>query len=324
MALHPDLLQYQVGKETTWGTPVAGSAKLMLVDDCQLEPVVESVLHEEFRGTLLPGYLTDISKIQAKGKIGGKLTFEDIPYWLDALLGIATPTGVGPYVYAYTAPITTPPTPRIQTLLKGNGSNVYQGEGMLPIDAEFSFATNQPLKYMFNLLGQTYSTASLASLTDRAVNVAMGSQVALYIDALGGTIGTTAITTAFFSGGLKISPKRVQYPAMGSVMDAGYVDGKFSGVMNLTLLFDATSKAYLDAIIGGSAVLQKLVRIKATKDANHIFQLDFAGSALKSPVIFDVDNEVTVVKLELTGTYDSGAFANWLKFSVTNQVASLA
>lgn len=322
MALHPDLLQYQVGKETTWGTPVAGSAKLMGVDECSLEPVVESVLHDEFRGTYLPGYLADLSRIQAKGKIAGVQTFEDI-HWLEGLFGVATPSGAGPYVRALLAPTDSDPTPRIQTLIKGNGTNTYKGEGMLPTDMEISFAANQPMKYAFNLLGEKFSTGSLAALSDRAVNAAMGNQIALYIDAFGGTIGATAITTAFFSGALKVTPKRTQYPGMGSLTDAGYVDGKFGGTLNLTLLFDATSKAYLDAVLGGSATLQKLVRIKATKDANHIFQADFAGSALKSPIIFEVDNDVTVVKLELTGTYDSGAFANWLKFSVTNQVAAL-
>lgn len=321
MALHPDLLQIQVGKETTWGTPVSGTAKLMAVDECTLEPVVDAELHEEFRGSLFPGYLTDTTHIQAKGRIAGKMTYEDL-HWIEGLFGVATPGGAGPYTRAYVAPGTTAPTPRIQTLIKGNGTDTYKGEGMLPIDAEFTFASNAPVRYSHNLLGEQYSTGSLAALSDRSVNVVMGNQLALYIDALGGTIGTTAISTAFFSGSLKITPKRTQYPKIGSLVDAGYVDGMFSGTLALTMLFDATTKAYLDAVIGASAVLQKLVRIKATKSTN-ILQWDFAGSVLKSPAIFDVENDVTVVKIELTGTYDSGAFANWLKIDSTNGVAAL-
>ena len=321
MALSPDLFQYQVGKETTWGTPVSGTAKLMGVSECSLEPVVDSIMHEEYRGTYLPGWLVDLSRVQAKGRIAGVQTYEDL-HWLEGLFGVVTPSGAGPYVYAGVAPTSTDPAPRIQTLIKGNSTNTYKGEGMLPIDAELTFATNQPVKYSYNLLGEQFSTGTLAALSDRAVNTVMGNQIALYIDALGGTIGTTAITTPFFSGSLKIAPKRTQYPKMGSLTDGGYVDGKFTGTLNMTLLFEAASKAYLDAVIGTSAVLQKLVRIKATKGTN-IFQLDFAGSALKSPAIFDVENDVTVVKMELTGVYDSGAFANWFKYSVTNGVSAL-
>jgi hypothetical protein len=322
MALHPDLLQVQVGKETVWGTSVSATAKLMGVDDCPLEPVVDAEQHEEYRGSLSPGFLTDLDHVQAKGRIAGKMTYEDL-HWIEGLFGVATPGGAGPYTRAYVAPTTTAPTPRIQTLIKGNGTDTYKAEGILPIDAEFTFATNTAVRYSHNLLGETYASgASLAALSDRAVNVVMGDQIALYIDNFGGTIGTTAISTAFFKGALKITPKRTQYPKMGSLLDAGYVDGKFGGTLNLTLLFDATSKAYLDAVLAASSVFQKLVRIKATK-STAVLQFDFAGSSLKSPAIFDVENDVVAVNLELTGTYDSGAFANWLKINSTNSVSAL-
>lgn len=322
MALSPDLIQQQVGKETTWGTSVTPTAKLMLVDSLDLEPVVEADIHDEARGTLIPGYLADLKKIGAKGKVTGKQSFEDL-HFLEGLLGVASPTGVGPYVRAYTAPDTSAPTPRIQTIVKGNGSNYYTGEGMLPTDAEFTFDTNNPLRYSYSLIGEEITTAqALAALSDRTVAAAMAQHVSLFIDSAGGTIGSTAISTAFFKGALKINGKRTTYPGMGSTKDAGFVDGKFNGTLELEMLFDATTKGYLDAILGGT-LFQKLVRIKFQKDTNHILTFDFSGVALQSPKPFEVANDVTMLKFTLNAIYDSGAFANWFKVSSTNQVSAL-
>lgn len=322
MALSPDLIQQQVGKETTWGTPVTPTAKLMLVDDCELEPIVEADLHEEARGSLFPGFIADLKKIGAKGKVAGKQSFEDL-HFLEGMFGVATPGGGGPYTRAYAPPSTSAPTPRMQTLVKGNGSNVYTGEGMLPTDAEFTFATNAPLRYSYNLIGEEVTTAgSLAALSDRSVNAAMAQHVSLFIDAAGGTIGSTAISTPFFSGALKINAKRTTYPGMGSLKDAGFVDGKFSATLEMTLMFDATSKAYLDAILAGSSIFQKLVRIKYTKDVNHILTFDFSGVALQAPKPFEAANDVTALKFTLNAINDT-VFGSWLAINSTNQVSAL-
>jgi len=322
--LIPDQLIVQVGKETTWGTPVSATAKLMGIEQCDLEPIVDAAQVDEMRGSQQPAYLSNLTKVGAKARISGVVTSEDIPYWQDALFGIATPTGANPYTYAYTAPSTTLPTARVQTLIKGSGSNTYKGEGMVLTDFEISCKANEPWKFMANLVGEEVSTGSLAALSDRTVNVINGNTNTLFIDAMGGTVGTTAISTAWMEFRLKVGSNRGVFPTLGALKPAGYFDAKWKGAeLFMRLMFDATTKAYVDAIIGASGPFQKLIRIKGTKSASNSVQLDFAGTALNAPNPFTTDNGIVVVDFKLAGEYDSGAFANFLKMTTVNTVSAL-
>ena len=321
--LIPDQLIVQAAKEVTWGTPVTPTVKFMGIEQCDLEPVVDAAQVDEMRGSLHPAYLSNLTKIGATGRISGVVTSEDIPYWGDALCGVVSPTGANPYTYAHAAPSTTLPTARVQTIVKGNGTNTYKGEGMVVTDFEISAKANEYWKFMANMVGEEVTTGSLAALSDRSVNPIVGNMNTLFIDAFGGTIGTTAITTAWMEFRLKVSSNRTVFPTLGSLKPAGYADAKWKGAeLFLRLMFDATTKAYVDAIIGGSGVFQKLVRIKGTKNANNSVQLDFAGTALNAPNPFTTDNGIVVVDIKLAGEYES-TFANFFKMTTVNTISAL-
>jgi hypothetical protein len=85
--------------------------------------------------------------------------------------------------------------------------------------------------------------------------------------------------------------------------------------------FNTASKAYLDAIIGASTVLKKLIRLKAIKSTN-IIQLDFAGFIPTAPEIAPDEDGVVSLDFEFGGLYESG-LANWFKSSITNGVVTL-
>jgi len=319
------LLEIQVGKETTWGTPVTPTAKLMgVVEPAKLTAGVKTLNLPEQRGSHAIHYNSVLSEVRGSGSLPNMyVTYEDVCYLLDCLFGQATPSGVGPYVYDYAAPLTSNPSPRILTLMSGGPDGVYQLAGGLINQLVISGESGQPLKMSADFIGQDVATGTLAGLSDRTVNIAMGDHVVLYIDAFGGTIGTTAISTIFYSFELAIKNERSTKLGLGALTPSGYREHGWSGTLKMTLEFDATSKAYLDAIVGASAVFQKLVRIKSTLDANHVLQLDFAGTMLDSPEIFtDKDGTITV-DINLEDTYES-TFANWCKAQVTNQVSALA
>lgn len=323
MPFIPDLAEIQIGKETVWGTPVAPTAKLMGIESCKIKPINEAILLSSL-GSLVPGRNASLTKVAAEATLGGEALFEDLPYWFDGLFDEATPTGAGPYVYTYSAPDGTEPTPRIFTLTHGDnaGSYVYGMEGGIVSKLVISGKTGEAWKFQADLIGEQVNTDALASLSSRAVNAIMAHMTDLYIDAWGGTIGTTQITGPFFSFELTINTNRAIYHSLGSIMGVGYREAKYNGTLKLSLELDATSQAYLDAILAASAVFQKQIRIKGSSGASLIAQLDFAGTAMKSPETFTDQDGVTTLDLELEGTYNS-TLGNWLEAEITNGVTTL-
>lgn len=322
MTLVPDQLQYQVATETVRGTPVTPTVKLMGIKELTITPIVTSEGHQDQRGSFAPAHEADLVKQEVEVDIEGALLFEDLPYWLDSLLGQATPSGAGPYVRAYTAPLETPPTPRILTAAKGNGSNVYGANGVVLDELTLTFEKNAEATFSAHGIGTAAATDTLAALSDRTVNHIMGHHLALYIDAFGGTIGTTAFADIYNSLELNIKTNRANAFSLGSLGPKKYREAKYEGTLKASLEFDTASKAYLDAILGASSVLSKLIRVKATKSAA-IVQLDFAGFTPESPELFSDDDGVVTLETEFSGLYEAG-LANWFAASITNGVAVLA
>lgn len=323
MTFIPDLAEIQIGKESTWGTGVTPTAKLMSIETCKIRPITQMMIHSSL-GSLGPSGAASVLKIDGEASIGGEAVYEDLPYWLDSLFGEATPTGSDPYVYGYAAPLTTEPTPRIMTLVQGDnaGNYVYGLEGALVNKLVISGKSGEAIKWSADLIGENGVPDSLAALSDRTVNGIMAAHMDLYIDAWGGTIGSTQITTTFFSFELTLNAARATYHGIGSVQPKGYREAKYTGTLKLSLEMDSTSQGYLDAIIAGSAAWQRQVRLSAANGANLGLDLDFAGTAIKAPELFTDQDGVVTVDLELESTYNP-TLTNWFEAEVTNQVSTL-
>lgn len=320
-----ELLQVQLGSQVDFDTLISPTAKLMGIEDCTIRPVVETKRFKDRRQSLAPAYLSALTKAAGEGEISGLLLYEDSPYWLDNLFGEATPTGSDPYTYAHAAPLTVvPASPRILSLVYGGADGVYGLTGGMLNGLTVSGRTGEALRFSGPLIGKAVATDTLESLSDRTVNVVMADHVALYIDAWGGAMGATQITSVFWEFELNVEPNRSLVFGMGSLSPAEYKESSgegWEGSLKMKLKFDATTKAFLDALIGASAVFQKQVRIKATAGTK-VAQLDFAGTAEQSPELFDDEEGLIVLEFELAGEYNS-ALTNWLKTEVVNGVATL-
>ena len=320
-----DLLSIQVGKESTWGTSAAATAKLMGIESITLSPKVKGAVNADMRGSLGPGAIAYIQAMEGAGKLTTKVLYDDWPYWMDAIFGTATPTGAGPYVYTYTAPSTSAPTSRMQTIYYGDATGTYKLVGALPSKISIKGESNKELTAAIDLIGKSVTAGSLAALSDRSVSPVMGNDLTVFIDAWGGTVGTTAIDTTAYSFQLNLDTARAMQTYMGSLTPGAYKDKRFTFAKNtlkLSLEFNATSKAYLDSIIGGT-LSQYQVRLKATTGTSAIWQMDFAGSALEAPELFTDKDGVCTLDLTLSATYNS-TLGSWCTGSVTNSVSALA
>lgn len=318
---------YQLGSEVTWGTPVTPTAQLGLISDLQFSPEIEAMNIKERRGSGAPGYVAALLKQTGTAKLSGTMSYEDAPYWLDGLIGQASPSGGGPYLRNYLGFLGTMPARRVFTLVKGQTTPVahcYGLSGAVVSQAVFKIESGQPFTYELDFIGKAIATSSFGSLSDRTQSPILAPQFSLYIDSWGGTIGSTQITTTWYSAELTINTNADVHYGIGNLNPANWHEGPegWEASLKMTLEFDATSKAMLDSILG-SSLLQKQIRIKATTGASAICQFDIAGSFLKAPEITKDKDGVVTLEFEMDGLYNS-ALGNYIKASSTNGVAVLA
>lgn len=319
-----DLLQVQAGKETTFGTSVAATVKFMGIETISLTPGATAAVNADMRGSLGPGAIAYVTANSGSGKLTTKVLYEDFDYWLEALFGAATPSGSNPYTRNYAAPGSAiPVSPRIQSLYYGDASGTYKLLGALPSKMTIKGESNKELRADIELIGTEVTTGTLAALSDRAVVAAMGQHTTIYIDAWGGTIGTTAIATSAYSFELGLDSGRTLKTYLGSLKPQAFQDQRYTAennTLSLSLEFNATTKAYLDSIIAGT-LSQYQVRIKS-QSGTSVVQFDFAGTALTAPEIFSDKDGVCTLDMELSATYNS-ALGNWFKAQTVNGVATL-
>jgi hypothetical protein len=320
-----DLLEVQVGTESNFGTAVTPTAKLMGIQNFALDPGIKSKVYHDRRGSLAPGYLEAIESIEPAAPLEMLVTYEDVCYLLDNLLGQATPSGAGPYTRNYAGPVGSVPSPRLLTWVYGDGTNCYKLTSGLLSKLTLKGETGAPMMATADLIGKDVTAGTKAALSDRSVAVAMGDHMALYIDAWGGTIGTTLLSAASWSYELTLDAKRKVDIYFGNLAGQSYhEDDGANGwdvMLKLKLEFNAALKAQYDALISQAAVYQRQVRLKSTSGTK-VLQLDFAGTAEESPRFGDDRNGVLVFEVGLKGEYNAG-LGNYFKAQSINSVSSL-
>jgi len=318
----PDLEQVQIGTEVTWGTGVAGTVKLGLVEDCKLSPEVENkAIEEDTRGSLAPAYADAFMSHKGKGSLSGTLTYEDAPYLFDSALGTATPTGASPYVRNYLGALGSVPARRKLSVTNGQPGLVHRLTGGIVSKLGVSGETGGVIKYSADLIGKKIEAAWLTALSDRTLSPVLAQNGALYIDAEGGTVGTTLINSTWFDFDLSIETGADLYMGIGSLYAVGYREAKNKSSLKMSIEADATSLGYLNSLL--TANVKKQIRLKFSKDANNILQMDFAGMFKGVPELYNDKDGVIAFEFELDAIYNTH-LANWFAASITNPIATLA
>lgn len=321
------LLQWQIGKETTWGTPVAATARLMGVTGGNIKSDNRSAIYPDVRGSLQPAHLAGLEQIAGMGNLEMLATFEDLPYIFDSAFTEATPTGTGPYVYAYSAPTTAVPTaPRKLTVIHGSSQSptgIYTLEGGLANGFTIKAEVGKPTTVSVPLIGQAVTTAgSLAALSDRTVEVIMGQPWLLYFDAAGGTIGSTALTLTSVAFELTVNCNRTLEWSLDSLTPDQFNEGVRSGSLKLTMRYNSSMKTIVDALVAQTAVYERQIRLSNTSGTK-ICQLNFAGIVESPPQTFEDKDGVITTTLDFVAK-NNAALTNFFTASVTNSVSTLA
>ena len=187
----PDLYSVQMGTEDSdFGSTVAPTVKLMGVTDYTNKPVVQSALADEVKGSLAPGYISNLQQVHGEASMSVMLSYEDAPYWMDGLFGAATPTADTEYTRAYSAPLDVYDSDlaafSVYDLVYAEasaGTDAYTLSGGTIQKIIIKGETGAPVTADLDFIGkQIEADEQASSNADRAVTFIMGDHISLYID----------------------------------------------------------------------------------------------------------------------------------------------
>ena len=327
MAVMTRELRVQVGSESTWGTSVKPTALLRGVEEFSIQAEPDIRMLDDMTLALAGSAQAVVASNAASATGRGWASYEHLPYWLDALFGTATP-GAGPgYARAYAAPITAVTaiaSMRKLTIVHGDSTvGGYALAGGIVNSLTLTGEPKEPLQWQVELIGMKAEAKENETLSVGAVNPIVGAHLAtVKWDAWSGTMGASALANCSLrSFELTVTPNRTLRHCFGSLTANDYSEAAWDGTLRLSLEFNATTKTDVTSIIGGT-LTQKQVEINWAS-SSLAMQVQFAGTVMEAPELFSDDDGIVTADVTLTRTYHS-TFANWLKMSVTNAVASLA
>ena len=319
-------LRVQAGKQTVWTTGVAPTVLLRGLTGCKINPDQEINILSDLTLNLTGGDTPVITKNGGGASVEGWASYEDLGYWFDTMFGEATAGASPGYARAYAAPVTTLPSPRIISLVHGDGTvGAYKLIGGIGNTLTFKVSPTKESTFSVDLIGSTVDPATLQTgLATRAVIPVMAGDVTtMFLDTWAGTMGTTALTKCSLRDlALTINSNRQNRYCVGGVNASDYITKPWDGMLDLLLEWNATSKALIDEMVGGAAAKRQF-EINFSGGTNKALKLQFAGTLNAPPSIFEDDDGVIAVKLQMKNTYHP-TFANWFKAVVTAAVQTLA
>ena len=198
------LTRIQIGKESTRGTGVAATRKILTKDATYrnletLEEFAEQMTGELGRSSVPP----IVTRTGTEFEFSNDLDFEQILWFLlSGVKGAVTPTTPGSgeaRLWTFTPSMTADPAIEAYTLEyeEGDGTNVLEQEAPYCITIAFEISGPEegvPQITASLVARKTVLSTATASLTLPAVNFASTARWAVYIDGTWANLGTTQIT----------------------------------------------------------------------------------------------------------------------------------
>lgn len=274
-----------------------------------LEDTRERVIVEEMVGAFAKSERSYDGKIQAAwAQPSTPLTYEQVAHIFEAGVKTATPSGTGPYVRAYAYPYTGTTVNTIKTYTIETGSATvaedqyeagYAFVESFELSGSFGEAWVMSSNWVARQMVQESRTAALSLVT---VNEALFPHTKLYIDASGGTIGTTQMSGVLMSASVNVTTGLMIVPVGdGNLYYASHKWTQPDITFSLTLeLEDGSIVADQRDSYRADDVL--LFRLNIT-DGTRVLNLDWAGK-------YDTVGDYTNSDGNTTVTFDGHAVAS--------------
>lgn len=287
---------------------------------------------EEDVGTMAKGERTADTKIMATVPVPETtLTFEQVLHVLEASMGQVSPTGAGPYVYTYSVPLSsTPPTIRPYTLRVGNvlvPTDVKVIPGCWIEEVEFSgeaggfWTVNATWQGQRAIAGAFTSAIALPAVED-----AIFSNTSLYVDASGGTIGTTQLSGVLVGASVKYASKLEWVPpGDGTLYPTRIKIGRPQVTFTLKIELEETSG--VSTVAAQRAIYEanslRLIRLSCAGSSGRKIDWNLAARYDTFGTYEKMGDTNTVVTIEGHADYSS-ADALMFGMTVTNNLAAVA
>lgn len=260
----------QLGKEVTPGTAVAATRKVYLID-----PSVANA-RESRQHRFATGSRSNVLAVtQGPDVIGGSaqlvLSADELLEWL--LIGIkggVTPTTPGGATLARLWTFVPSTTLETATLRYNDGVAAYIAAGVQVNQFTFEGSVEGDNMVSLDLFGRSRVAGALTgALSDRTPTFLQGWQTNVYIDALGGTPGTTLVSNAVLNWQVAINNNLDRKFFAGNTQQAGgIVFGDFEVSAQLT--FEASAAIAATELANWEANTPRLVRLEFLDVANGI------------------------------------------------------
>ena len=320
----------QLGREATAGTAVA-AAHIWVGQFAMLEDARTRVIRADQVGLMVETENSYDSWLQAQLSMPDtELTYEQVLHILEAGCQTVSPTGSDPYAWSYAYPTSnTPNTLKTYTVEAFNAvADADMREMEYSFVEEFTFSMTAQESWMMsaNWIGRQLSATTPTSLsTILDVNEALGARTKLYIDATGGTIGTTQKTGVLMGADMTVTTGWQVVPVGdGNLYYAAIKPTKTEITFSLTLELEEDTGV---SLVNAERVIYEADSIRLFRleldgaDADHSMVIDWAG---KYDSIGDYSDEDGNTTVQFTGhaVYSTTDTLFW-EAVVTNQVASL-
>lgn len=302
---------FQIGKETTPGTTVAATRKMYFsVDDSRLVKERDPRPHrfatasrDNVRAfTLGPEMVSGTLKMPLSAS-------EIIEFLLMGIKGAVTPTtpgGTTPRLWTFTPHETLDAA----TVEWKDGANVWEAGGCYVNKLKFSGSANGEAMVEAEIFGMNLASASLTgSLTDRTPDFIEGWETKVYIDAFGGTAGTTQVTGTLINWEIEIDNQMGRkYFAANTNSTGGLTIGELEVKSKLT--FEAAAAQSSTEFTNWNAATKRLVRLMFGDNEviettyKKFVTIDLPG-AWESFDLGGTDEGTRVYELSLQYIYDS-------------------
>lgn len=319
----------QFGRESTWGTGVAAST-IWRGPFSMIEDASQSQTVEENIGLLVQAERSYFT--QHRGRLAlpsTELTYEQFPHILEAGVGAATPSGTGTYTRLYEYPtnntVTTPKSYTIESYNTLATGDTVEMNGSLVEEFTYEANAQEAWKVSSTWFGKRPVATTPTSLSTLvSVEAAMLPMTLLYIDATGGTIGTTQKSGVLMGAQVRVRTGLVPVPVGdGSLSHSTYKWTRPEITFSITfeLEQDGANSIVAAERLAFRNKTVRLFRLANTGSGSKAFTNDFAG-VYDSVGDYTNSNGNTTVQISGHVVYSQADTLFW-SMTVVNSVATL-
>jgi len=313
-AIH--LRRVQLGQQSAFGTPVAATSILRGVRDGSVTINHNDAVVEELGRTVSD--LVIVSQRHAEGELELQCTYEDILYGLFGLFGPVAPSGGA---RTFNAPVVNYTAPQIYTIEYGAPGAEYRVVGGIIREWTLRYEANAGVTESWAFIGRAVQANTLTgSLPTRIVTPVLSRHASWFVDNVGTPHGTTQILGTVIEAELSINTNRHLKMFDGS-QPLTWGEGRWEAQLSITAEFNATAKAWVDALLSDRVARNIRVNFVETAGSREL-RIDFVGLIAEAPELFsDRDGNMTV-EVTFKAIVDA-PLNNWLQIRTINGVGTL-